>query len=43
MDPSGLNMTDSELIKYIFYEELRAMQGGVLVTGFDVDDSIFST
>lgn len=43
MLPSGLNFTDKELIKYIFYEEMRQLNGGVLMTGFDVDKSIFTT
>ena len=42
MDPLGLNFTDTELIKYIFYEEVRNMEGGIIVTGFDIDKSIFT-
>ena len=43
MDSSGLNFTDSELIKYIFYEEMRSMKGASIVTGFDIDNSLFTT
>ena len=42
MDPLGLNFTDQELMKYIFYEEMRNMDGGVLLTGFDIDNSLFT-
>jgi len=42
MDPLGLNFTDTELMKYIFYEEMRNLNGGVLMTGFNVDNSLFT-